>query len=512
VNPMEPALLVPSVLLPFGLVAGGALVVLMAEVFLGRRAGDVPSGDVPGDAGRARTDAMLAMLSSFFLLLAVVVSMQAFVAGTAVAFDPANPMVRMDRMASLAISLICIGAIFTCWLSHTYLVELRINHGEYYALLLLATSGMVLTVQAVDMMSLFLGIELMSIPIYALAGFARKDLRSNESALKYFLIGSFTSAILLYGMALLYGVTGSTDFAQIRAGFDAGNPLGLVALGLLVVGFGFKVASVPFHQWAPDVYEGSPTAVTSYMAVTVKIAAFVALLRMLVSAFGPLEGRLSDLFWVLSVLSIVVGNVMAITQDSVKRMLAYSSIANAGYMLVGFAVATPDAYQAVLFFLMVYLFMNVGAFAVVIALAHKGQDQDRFEDYAGLARQRPALAALLTLFLVAQAGLPGTGGFIAKFTMFAAAVESGFVWLAIIGMLGSAVSFYYYLRLPVLMYMREPEGQQPPRLDTSTGEGMVLALCAAAVVILGLFPEAGPGVLSNVRALDWVRESLAFLG
>jgi NADH-quinone oxidoreductase subunit N len=504
----EPLILNPSVLAPFGIVAGGALVVLLCEVLLG---GKTSLEGQP--APHPRAGIVLAMISSVFLSLALVVSMQFFVAlpGERIVFDPAHPMVCMDHLTAFATALICIGSIFTCWLSATYLIELKINHGEYYALLLLASSGMILTVQAVDLMTLFLGIELMSIPIYAMAGFARRDLRSNESALKYFLIGAFTSAILLYGMALLYGATGHTDFVKIRGLFDATNPLALVGLGLLVVGFGFKVAAVPFHQWAPDVYEGSPTAVTSYMAVAVKIAAFVALLRLLVMAFGPVDARLSDTFWMLSALSIVVGNVMAVIQDNVKRMLAYSSIANAGYILMGFAVGTPAGHQAVLYFLMVYLFMNVGAFAVVIALANHGRDRDRFDDFAGLARKRPALAALLTLFVVAQAGLPGTGGFIAKFAMFSAAVQSGFVWLTILAVLGSAVSFYYYLRLPVLMYMREPEGEEP-RLDTSTGEGLVLAICAVAVVLLGIFPDAGPGILSYFRALDWVKDSIAFLG
>lgn len=504
----ETALLTPSVLAPFGVVATGALVVLMLEVLLGKR-----KTFLGRPATREFLGTLLAGVSSIFLFIALVVAMQFFISLPVqkLVFDPAHPMVCMDRLTAFATVLICMASIFTCWLAATYLDELQIHHGEFYALLLLASSGMILLVQSVDLVTLFLGIELMSIPIYALAGFARKDLRSNESALKYFLIGSFTSAVLLYGMALLYGATGSTDFVKIRMAFDPANLLALSGLGLLIIGFAFKVAAVPFHQWAPDVYEGSPTAVTSYMAVTVKVAAFVGLLRLVISVFGPMDARLSDLFWVLSALSIVVGNVMAVIQDNVKRMLAYSSIANAGYILIGLAVGTPAAHEAMLFFLLVYVFMNVGAFAIVITLARGGRDRDRFEDFAGLSSTRPALAALLTLFVVAQAGLPGTGGFIAKFTLFSAAVKSGFVWLSILAILGSAVSFYYYLRLPVLMYMREPEGEAP-RMETSTGEGLVLTLCAVAVLLLGLFPDAGPGVLSYFRALDWVRETIAYLG
>lgn len=500
--------LAPSVLAPFGIVACGALVVLLSEVFLARR-----RSFVGRPVTREWIGAVLAGISSLFLFVALIVSMQFFVSlpGQPLVFDSANPMVVMDRLTAFTAALICIIAISTCWLSTSYLVELGINHGEYYALVLLSSAGMILTVQAVDLMTLFLGIELLSIPIYALSGFLRRSLESNESALKYFLVGSFTSAILLYGMALLYGTTGHTDFAGIRKSFDATNPIALAGLGFVVVGLGFKIASVPFHQWAPDVYEGAPTPVTSHMAAAVKVAAFVALLRLIVSGFGPLDARLADLFWALSAASIIVGNVMAVIQDNVKRMLAYSGVANAGYILIGFAVGTPAAHEAVLYFLLVYLFMNVGAFAVVVALANGGRDRDRFDDYRGLAQRRPALAALLTLFLVALGGMPATGGFIAKFTMFAAAIQSGFVWLTVIAVLGSAVSFYYYLRLPVLMYMREPAPEEP-RLETSTGEGLVLALCAIAVVLLGIFPATGPGILSYIRAFDWVRHSIAMLG
>jgi NADH-quinone oxidoreductase subunit N len=497
----------PSVLAPFGVVATGSLVVLLLEVLVGKR-----QSFLGRPVTREFVGTLLSGVSSIFLFIALIVAAQFFATMPGrIVFDPAHPMVAMDRLTAFATILVCIGSIFTCWLASTYLDELRIHHGEFYALLLLASSGMVLLVQSVDLVTLFMGIELMSIPIYALAGFARRDLRSNESALKYFLVGSFTSAILLYGMALLYGATGSTDFVQIRQAFDASNLLAIAGLGLLVVGFAFKVAAVPFHQWAPDVYEGAPTAVTSYMAVAVKVSAFVALLRIAIQAFGPMDARLSDLFWVLSAASIIVGNVMAVIQENVKRMLAYSSIANAGYILIGLAVGTKEAYAAVLFFLLVYLFMNVGAFAVVITLATGGKDRDRYEDYAGLSRTRPTLAALLTLFVVAQAGLPGTGGFIAKFILFSAALKQGFVWLPVIAILGSAVSFYYYLRLPVLMYTRDPEGAAP-RMETSTGEGLVLCTCAVAVLLLGLFPAAGPGFLSHFRALEWVRETVALLG
>jgi NADH-quinone oxidoreductase subunit N len=355
----------------------------------------------------------------------------------------------------------------------------------------------------------------MSIPLYVLAGFDRRNLRSNESAFKYFLIGSFASAILLYGMALVYGVTGALDFAGIREGFPPGNPIGIVGLALLVVGFAFKVAAVPFHQWAPDVYEGAPTSVTAFMAITVKVAAFAALLRMLVEAFAPVAASLADLFWVLAVLTILVGNVMALIQTSLKRLLAYSSVAHAGYLLIGFATGTIEGYAAVLFYLLVYVFMNLGAFAVLVALSQDGKDCDTFDDLAGVAKQSPGRAALLTLFALSLAGIPGTAGFVAKFYLFKSAVAAGQTVLAILGVLGSAISVYYYLRIPVQMYMAEPaqseRGAEVERRMASTGELLVLGVCALVVLFLGFFPSHAPGIFGGIRALEWARSSVAVL-
>jgi NADH-quinone oxidoreductase subunit N len=499
---------------PIAFCGVGAMVVLLGEVLL--------SG-CRTVLGRPVTEAwlgsMLALVSVFFLLLALATSWQAFQVGTSLPFEPGRPTLLLDPLASFSIGLLAVGALLSCLLSVGYLVELRINHGEYYALVLLATSGMMVLVSAADLITLFLGLEIMSIPIYVLAGFDRRRLRSNESALKYYLVGSFASALLLYGMALLYGVSGHTDFEGIRAalsgeGAGATSPLGVVGVGLVLVGFTFKISSVPFHQWTPDVYEGAPTSVTAYMSVTVKVAAFVALLRVVVAAFGGVDARLEDALWVLAALTMVIGNVTAVVQENVKRMLAYSSIAHAGYVLIGFVAGTREAYAAVLFYLLVYVFMNLGAFAVIVALARGGEDRDRFDDYTGLARSRPGLAAAMTLFMLALAGIPGTAGFVAKFTVFAAAVRSDHVPLTVLAVLTSLVSVYYYLRLPVLMYMREPrEGEAEPesRLLPS-GEWLVLAACAAVTLLLGLFPNAGPtALLGWIRALDWSRSSVALL-
>jgi NADH-quinone oxidoreductase subunit N len=492
-------------LAPFAFVAIGSLVVLLGEVLLSRSEAmrKAPSADV-------RIGTILSFVSSGFLLLAVVVAAQAYMANTAWSFNVDHPMIRLDRFANFAIGVIGVAAILVCAVSSDYLNGLRIHHGEYYALMLIAVAGMILMVSAVDMMMVFLGLEMMSIPIYVLAGFDRRKLRSNESALKYFIIGAFASGVLLYGMALLYGATGATHFDGIRAGFDPESGLAVTGLGLLVVGFAFKIASVPFHQWTPDVYEGAPTSVTAFMAVTVKVAAFMTLLRVLGGAFaGPIP-PLQDILWVMAAATMIVGNVMAVIQDNVKRMLAYSSVAHAGYLLIGLVAGTEDARAALLFYLFVYAFTTLGAFAVIVVLAHRGKDAERFDDFAGLGTQRPALAALMVLFMLSLAGIPGTAGFIGKFSLFAAAVNAGQVPLVILAVLASLVSVFYYLRLPVVMFMREPSGE-PRRMTTSSGEGFALLVCAALVLVLGFFPSEGPWLLSNLRVLEWARDSVAFL-
>jgi len=494
--------------LPLILVSVGAFAVMLAELFLKKRETKSP----------AFASAVLCTLALLTLGAITLSSAGMFVEGGSLVFNPARPFVRLDRFANFAIAMVAVGALLSCLLSYYYLRELKIDHGEYYALVLLATSGMILLISAVDLVAVFLGIELLSIPIYVLAGFDRRKLRSNESALKYFLVGSFASAILLYGMALLYGATGSTDFVEIRKAFDPPGtapsvleqPLAALGLALVVVGFTFKISAVPFHQWTPDVYEGAPTSVTAFMSVTVKVAAFAGLMRIVVVAFDGGGEALRTVLWCLAAATMVVGNVMAVIQENVKRLLAYSSVAHAGYLLMGLLAGTQAGHSALLFYLLAYVFTNLGAFGVIIALAHRGQDADRVEDFAGLARTRPALAALMTLFLISLAGIPGTAGFIGKLQIFLAAVREGYVGLTIIAVMTSLVSVYYYLRLPVVMYMREP-GAELPRLRLHSAEGIVLAVCAVAVVALGLFPGEGPMLLSWVHAIDWTRESAAVL-
>jgi NADH-quinone oxidoreductase subunit N len=494
---VTPEVLHFSVLAPIGFVGIGSMVVLLGEVFLSRA-----SSVLGREVTESYIGGALALVSIGSLALALYVAAVAFAAGTTQVFNPTNPMYQLDPFSSFITALIVLGSLLSCALSVDYLEELKINHGEYYALVLLSTSGMMFMVGAVDLIAVFLGLELMSIPIYVLAGFDRRKLRSNESALKYFLIGSFASAILLYGMALLYGATGSTSFEAIRAGLDVTSPMATIGLGLVLVGFAFKISSVPFHQWTPDVYEGAPSAVTAFMSVTVKTAAFAALLRVLGLAFGPLDAALTNVVWVLAALTIVVGNVMAVIQDNVKRLLAYSSIAHAGYLLMGLVAGTAGGYTAVVFYLIIYTFMNLGAFGVVVVLANRGQDCEKLESFAGLARTRPGLAGLMTLFMISLTGIPGTAGFMAKLWIFAAAVEADLIWLTILGVLMSVVSVYYYLRIPVLMYMHDAS-DEAPRLEIASGEAFVLALCAFAVLFFGIFPNE-----TALPLLDWARASV----
>ncbi len=493
-----------SVLAPIGFTAIGAMLILMGEVLLSRT-----QTFLGRDVTESFIGTVLALVAIFFLGLTVYISGTVFGLGGVEVFNPDHPMYQLDRFSSLVTAIVALSALLSCALSIAYLAELRINHSEYYALIMLSTTGMMLMIGAIDLIGVFLGLELMSIPIYVLAGFDRRKLRSNESALKYFLIGSFASAILLYGMALLYGATGSTSFDAIRSGFDPENPIGVIGLGLVVVGFAFKISSVPFHQWTPDVYEGAPSAATAFMSVTVKVSAFAALVRLLGMAFDPNDAALSGVIWVLSALTMIVGNTMAIIQDNIKRLLAYSSIAHAGYLLIGLVTGTIQGYSAMMFYLIAYTFMNLGAFAVVVALANRGHDCERMESFAGLARTRPGLAALMTLFMISLAGIPGTAGFMGKFQIFMAAVDAGEMWLLIIGVLMSVVSVYYYLRVPVLMYMREP-GEEPHRMEISSGEGLVLVFCGLAVILLGVIPNAVPTLFfGELHVLDWARSSVA---
>jgi NADH-quinone oxidoreductase subunit N len=368
------------------------------------------------------------------------------------------------------------------------------HKGEFYSLLLLSTSGMMFMAKGTDLMTVFLGLETLSIPIYVLVGFHRHRMSSIEGALKYFLLGAFASGFLLYGIALMYAATGTTKIPMLATMlYDArlaANPVFLAGVCLLLVGFAFKVSLVPFHMWTPDAYEGAPTIVTAFMSAAVKAAAFAALIRVLLLTLGGLQPVLWKVLWVLSVLTMTVGNLSALVQNNVKRMLAYSSIAHAGYILVGMVSGDVLGGQASLFYLLIYAFMNIGAFGVVMLIAQKEDDGYDISNLAGIGFKYPALAGLLTLFMVSLGGIPPTAGFVGKFYLFSAAVKNGYIWLAVIGVLNSAVSIYYYLRIVVYMYMMPAKGEVPEPRPPRIAFSLALCACAAVVLVLGIVPRS----------------------
>lgn len=386
----------------------------------------------------------------------------------------------------------------TILLSHSYLKEERLYFGEYYAFVLLALSGMMVMVSSADLLTLYLGTELMSLSLYVMAGLKRSEPRSLEASAKYFVLGAFSSGILLYGISLLYGATGSTRLPEIAAAISGRNlddPLLLFATILLTVGFGFKLAVVPFHMWTPDVYQGAPTSVTAFMAVASKAASFGAFLRVFMEGLGGLKANWSAMFLLLCLATLILGNILALVQTNVKRMLAYSSIAHAGYALIG-VVATghmgnSSGIASVLLYLSLYAFMTFGAFAIVAMLRKGGIEGEDIEDFTGLAKRHPVAALLMLIFMVSLAGIPPTAGFIGKLYVFMSAVEAGLPWLAAVALIFAVISAYYYLRLVMVMYMREPSdlSSTSPRMVMSPALSIVLACAVAGVVIFGIYPN-----------------------
>jgi len=375
--------------------------------------------------------------------------------------------------------------------SFEYLAVQRIRASEYFALILFGVVGMTIMSSAVELVLIFIGLEMSSISTYVLAGFRRNDASSGESSLKYFLLGSFATAFFLYGVALMFGATGSTNIDIIGQKLQSApaDVLVFVSMALMFVGLGFKVAAAPFHIWTPDVYEGAPAPVVGFMSTAPKAAAFAVLLRVVFTINAP--GRFWFL-WVTAALSMTLGNVGALVQSNVKRMLAYSSIAHAGYLLVAFAMISPQnsltGISAAMFYTAAYAAMNVGAFAVVSHFANAGERYVTLEDYEGLGRSSPLLAAALAMFLLSLIGIPMTGGFFAKFYVFSAAIRANLIWLTLIGVVNSAIGAYYYLRIIVSMYMREPR-RAVPVTPVSFGVGSALALSLIATLYLGILPN-----------------------
>jgi NADH-quinone oxidoreductase subunit N len=416
-----------------------------------------------------------------------------------------NHMLRVDHFSIFFHMVVLLVALATILMSLDYLPFQKIDHGEYYALILLGAVGMCLMSSAVELVLIFIALEISSISSYILAGFRRQSAESAESSMKYFLLGSFATAFFLYGVALLYGATGSTNVFDIAAALNTTTriePLAYVAVALIFTGLGFKVACAPFHVWTPDVYEGAPSPVVAFMSTAPKAAAFAVLIRLVIDTASP---HWFWVIWIAAVLSMCVGNLGAILQSNVKRMLAYSSIAHAGYLMVAFASASNRelGISAAMFYSAAYAAMNVGAFAVITQMAGTGESFSQIDDYSGLGKRSPILAAALTFFLLSLIGIPITGGFFAKFYVFSAALKTHLIWLTIIGVANSGMGSYYYLRLIVRMYMYEPRTADPvPQMRF--GVSLAIAISLIATLWLGVLPNAilhytqgAPTILAN---------------
>ncbi len=382
-----------------------------------------------------------------------------------------------------------IAAIFTVLMSQRYLEIEGASPGEYYFLILCSTLGMMVMASSIDLITAFIGLETMAVSFYILAGFIKPNQRSNEAAVKYFLLGAFSLGILLYGMSLLYGLSGTTNLRVMAAVF-AGQERDLrlvLAVVLIVAGMGFKIAAVPFHMWAPDVYEGAPTPVTAFLSVGSKAASFAMLLRIFLEGLPSMNADWRLLFAVLSAVTMTAGNIAALTQSNLKRMLAYSSIAHAGYLLMGVVAYTPRGVSAMLIYLLIYSFMQLGAFAIIVLMRRHDVVGDELKDLSGLYLRHPFAAFSMLIFMLSLGGIPPTAGFMGKFWLFSAAIESGYTWLAVIGVLNSAISLYYYVRVVVFMYLKkEIAGSEPTSTPALT---FTLAAAVAATLLLGVYPQ-----------------------
>jgi|Deesub1362A_J573_1020465.scaffolds.fasta_scaffold00004_69 NADH-quinone oxidoreductase subunit N len=383
-----------------------------------------------------------------------------------------------------------LSLILSILISVKYIKVERVNFGEYYSLMLFATLGMMIMASAGDLIVLYLGLELMALSTYVLAGFIRYDKKSNEAALKYFLLGAFASAMLLFGISLTYGLTGTTNIKAVadyiaKNGLSA-NPALMFSVILFTVAFGFKIAAAPFHMWAPDVYEGAPTSVTAFMSVGPKAAGFAAIGRVFLIAFALLKVDWVQILIPIAVITMATGNILAISQTNIKRMLAYSSIAHAGYALLGIIAGNSEGLASTMNYLLIYAFMNIGAFAVVILLRSEGFKGDNISDYEGLSKTHPLSAALMLVFMFSLTGIPPTAGFMGKFYLFLAAVNAGYTWLVVVAVIFSAISAYFYLRIVMYMYMKEPATEV--KLATSPGINLALTLTVVAVLVIGVLP------------------------
>ncbi|MGE0703245.1 MAG: NADH-quinone oxidoreductase subunit N [Vicinamibacterales bacterium] len=454
-------------ILPEIVLTAGALLVLVADVLL-------PKGS------RALVWLTVGVLAATLLSLAPFAQTQV---------EVSNGLLAVDRFAFFFKMVFLISAILTVLMSVRYLEIEGASPGEYYFLILCSTLGMMVMAGGIDLIASFIGLETMAVSFYILAGFIKPNQRSNEAAVKYFLLGAFSLGILLYGMSLLYGLSGTTNMRVMGAAFSGQeqDPLLILAVILVIAGMGFKIAAVPFHAWAPDVYEGAPTPITAFLSVGSKAASFAMLLRICYEALPAMSADWRLLLEVLAIVTMTVGNLAALTQTNLKRMLAYSSIAHAGYLLIGLVAGTPRGVAAMLIYLFVYTFMQIGAFAIIVMMRRRDIVGDDLKDFSGLHFRQPYAAFAMLIFMLSLGGIPPTAGFMGKLWLFSAAIESGYVWLAVIGVLNSAVSLYYYIRIVVFMYLKkDTTGSEPsfsPALATT------VAVAVVATILLGVYPR-----------------------
>lgn len=458
-------------ILPVMIVAGWALLLLVVDLWIPRN--------------RKGITALLAAVGLSIALGFVLASS----GSTILSF---NQMVVLDGFASFMQVLFLVSGMAAVALAYDYIQRMNINHGEFYVLMMFSIAGMMLMSQAYNLLMVFLALELLSIPLYVLVGFARTRLESEEASLKYFLLGAFASGFVLYGTALIFSATGRLDFVGIAAVVAAGSAnsvLFLIGSALLLVGFGFKVAAVPFQMWTPDVYQGAPTPVTAFMSVAVKAAGFAALMRVFLVLFPSLSEHLTPILWVMAALTMIVGNIVALAQNNIKRMLAYSAIAHAGYILMAFVAfgngeVVRNTVAATLFYLVAYGLTSLGAWALVVVLEREYGKGILLDDLAGIGKAYPWLGVAMLVFMLSFAGVPLTMGFWGKFYLFRTAVQAGYIGLAIIGLLTSVASAYYYLRVVVYMFMKPGE----PKLQINPWVSFIIGVTALAVLLLSLMP------------------------
>jgi len=455
-------------ILPELVLTGGALLVLIADVLLPKN-----------------SHSALAWVS----VIVIGATMASLVPFERTHVEVAHGLLAVDRFA-LFFKLLFLGAAaITILMSVRYLQIEGASPGEYYFLILCSTLGMMIMAGGIDLISIFIGLETMAVSFYILAGFIKPNQRSNEAAVKYFLLGAFSLGILLYGMSLMYGLSGTTNLRVMATAFagQEHDPRLVLAVILVVAGVGFKIAAVPFHMWAPDVYEGAPTPVTAFLSVGSKAASFAMLLRIFIEGLPAMSEDWRLLFYVLSIVTMTVGNFAALTQTNLKRMLAYSSIAHAGYLLIGIVAGTQRGVTATLIYLLIYAFMQLGAFAVIVLLRRQDVVGDELKDFSGLHFRNPFAAFAMLIFMLSLGGIPPTAGFMGKFWLFGAAIDAGYYWLAVIGVLNSAVSLYYYIRVVVFMYLKKETMGSEPR--TNPALSLALAVAIAATLILGVYPR-----------------------